>query len=351
MKAKPLVRQVDGLLECYACNRFCKIPEGQTGYCGVRANDNGKLNLIVYGRPCAISVDPIEKKPLFHFLPGSDSYSLGTFGCNFSCDFCQNWDISQAPHASRKKDPKQWRNYFERLVQRCRNLPPELAVKEAVGSGCKTISFTYNEPVIFTEYALDIMDASSGSDLRFVYVTNGYGSAECRKILKGRLHAANIDLKSFNDNFYRELCKSSLEPVLESIKTAKKYKIHTEVTTLIIPGKNDDPDELSELAGFLASVDKEMPWHVTAFHPSYKMLSTPSTTPEILLKAKEIGKDAGIKHIYLGNVPHSYSAHESTYCPKCNKLVIERVAFNTVNNNIINGKCRFCKQKIKGVWK
>ncbi len=350
MKTKPLVKKEKAALRCYACNHRCLIPEGHAGVCGVRANDEKKFRLLVYGRPCAVWVDPIEKKPLFHFLPGTPSYSIGTFGCNFSCEFCQNWDISQAPHEARKKDPLKWRRYFERLIRQCRELPPEKAVEEALAAKCRTIAFTYNEPTIFTEYALDIMDEAKDTGLRFVYVTNGYETPECWKILKGKLHAANIDLKSFRDEFYKRLCNGSLEPIKESIKTAKKYGIHIEVTTLVIPGENDSENELRDSAEFLASVGRDIPWHVTAFFPAYKMTDKPPTPVESLLKAREIGKAAGIRHVYVGNVPSGYGEYESTHCPKCKKVLIKRIGFVVVENNIKKGKCRFCKEKISGVW-
>lgn len=351
MKTKPLALRGDGgVVSCRACSRYCRIPPGEVGHCGVRANDSGRLNLLVYGRPCAVWVDPIEKKPLFHFLPGSTSYSIGTFGCNFSCDYCQNYDISQAPHEARLRDPKGWRGYFERLVARCRELPPEAAVGEAVRAGCRSMSFTYNEPTIFTEYALDIMGAAKGKNLKFVYVTNGYESPECWKALKGRLDAANIDLKGFSDRFYGTLCKAKLEPVLESIKLAKKHGIHVEITTLLIPGWNDKLEELAELARFLSGVDEYMPWHVTAFHPEYKMMDTPQTPVESLLNAKEIGIEEGLKHVYVGNVPYPYSEHEATVCPKCGKRIIERMGFSVARNYVVDGRCRFCKEKINGIW-
>lgn len=354
MKAKPLIKDLkDKTFTCVACNRYCRIPPGQVGYCGVRANDDGKFNLLVYGKPVAVWVDPIEKKPLFHFLPGSTSFSIGTFGCNFSCLHCQNWDISQAPHEARLQDPRGWRGYFEKLIEKNKtDLPPENVVDRALAEGCRSISFTYNEPTIFTEYALDIMDAAKevGADLKYVYVTNGYETPECWDALEGKLHAANIDLKAFSQDFYGKICKATIEPVKESIKIAKKKGIWVEVTTLIIPGENDSPEELQAAAEWLASVDKQMPWHVTAFYPAYKMMDKKPTEPESLVRAREIGKAAGMKHVYAGNVPYSYSKYETTYCPKCGKHAIERLGFSVTQNNIIEGKCRFCKEKIKGVW-
>lgn len=356
MDAKPLIKDVEGkAFTCCACRRYCRIPQGQVGYCGVRANDNGKLNLLVYGKPCAVWVDPIEKKPLFHFLPGSTSFSIGTFGCNYACVFCQNYDISQAPQEARFRDPKGWRGYFERLIENNKtSLPPEKVVDEALKAGCKSVSFTYNEPTIFTEYALDVMDAAKekGADLKFAYVTNGYEAPECWDALKGKLDAVNIDLKAFNQDFYGNLCKANLEPVKESIRYVKKNTgIWVEITTLIVPGENDKPEELKAEAEFLASIDRDMPWHVTAFTPAYRMLDKEPTGPDILIKAREIGKEAGLKHVYAGNLPFSYSHFEATNCPKCGKLLAGRAGFSVTQNNIIDGKCRFCREKIKGVWK
>ena len=342
----------DGTITCLACARYCKIPDNQAGFCGVRANDNGKLTLSVYGKPCAVWIDPVEKKPLFHFLPGSKSYSIGTFGCDFLCEFCQNWDISQAPSEARIRDPKHWRDYFQNLIDKLEFMPPETIVQRALDSGCKSISFTYNEPTIFTEYALDIMKIGKRVGLRFIYVTNGYESRECWDALAPYLTAANIDLKAFNQNFYGKLCKANLEPVKESILYVKKKypKMWIEITTLLVPGWNDAESELLEETKWLAKIDKFMPWHVTAFHPDYKMQDVEPTKPEMLMHAREIGRSAGLNHVYCGNLGFSYSNYETTVCPKCKKELITRAGFSITNNNIIDGKCRFCKEKISGVW-
>ncbi len=351
--AKMLAKKLeDNMVQCKACARRCKIPEGMAGFCGVRVNEKGNLKLTVHSRPVAIWADPIEKKPLFHFQPGSRSFSIGTLGCNFACQFCQNWDISQAPHEARERDPKHWRDYFQGLLDRCEHWPPERIVQGTVESGCKSIAFTYNEPTIFTEYAIDCMELAKKKGIKGVYVTNGYETKECWDAIKGYIHAANIDLKAYNERFYRELCKApSIEPVKESIVYAKKLGIWVEVTTLIIPGWNDKEEELKAEAEWLASVDKDMPWHVTAFHPDYKMLDTPRTKPEILLRAKKIGEDAGMRHVYVGNVPLSYSEHEATVCTKCGKELITRVGMAVESNILKDGKCPDCKTKIAGVWK
>ncbi|MBU0532134.1 AmmeMemoRadiSam system radical SAM enzyme [Candidatus Micrarchaeota archaeon] len=347
---KPLVKKQKKFIECYACNHRCKILDGRVGICGVRANNGGKFKLLVYERPCAVWIDPIEKKPLFHFLPGTSSYSIGTFGCNFSCEFCQNYDISQAPHDAKEKDPKQWRNYFENLIRRCPILSPDDVVKNAINGNCKSISFTYNEPTIFTEYALDIMKIANKKKIKGVYVTNGYETKECWERLDGYIHAANIDLKAFTERFYRDICHAKLEPVKESIKIAKEMGIWVEVTTLIVPGENDSEEELKQIAEFLYKIDSGMPWHVTAFRPAYKMLNKPPTSPEILIKAREIGKSAGLKHVYCGNLSYAYSEFEKTICPNCEKELIRRVGFEVTRHHIKKGKCKFCGIKINGIW-
>lgn len=349
---KMLAKKIKGGIKCLACNHYCQIAEGNSGLCGVRANENSKLKLLVQNKPCAIWVDPIEKKPLFHFLPGSKSFSIGTFGCNFACEFCQNANISQAPREARTKDPKNWREYFKKLVERCDEWPPERVVDAAIQSGAKSISFTYNEPTIFTEYAIEIMKLAKKKGLKGVYVTNGYESKECWDALKGNIDAANIDLKAYNKKFYQKLCKvPGFEPIKESIKYAKKLGIWVETTTLIIPDWNDDESELMEEARFLASVDKKMPWHVTAFHPDYKLLDKNPTPPEILIRAREIGKLAGLEHVYCGNISTNYAEYETTFCPKCKKPLVKRVGYTVTENSVIEGRCRFCKEEINGIWK
>ncbi len=351
-KARMLARKGEGgMVKCLACRRYCNIPQGQAGFCGVRVNDAGRLRLEVYGRPCAVHIDPIEKKPLFHFLPGTRSFSIGTFGCNFACSFCQNWDISQAPQEARQKDPAGWRGYFRRLVEMCEEWPPERVVEGAIQSGCKSISFTYNEPTIFTEYAIDVMRIARKEGLKGVYVTNGYESPECWRAIRRHIDAANIDLKAYNNRFYSELCRApGFEPVKESIQYAKKLGIWVEVTTLLIPGWNDSEGELAEEARFLASADPDMPWHVTAFHPDYKLLDRGPTPPETLIRAREIGRLAGIRHIYCGNVPAAYSEYETTTCASCGKALVRRSGFMVAENRIEGGRCGFCKAKVSGVW-
>ncbi len=273
-------------LQCNLCAHHCKISPGRTGFCGVRQNQEGVLYSLVYAKAIAAGVDPIEKKPLYHFHPGSKAYSIATVGCNFRCGFCQNWQISQHP---------------EGLADSC-DFPPEEVVAKAKEAGCLSIAYTYSEPTIFFEYAYDTAKLAKARGLYNVFVTNGYMASEAISLIRPYLDAANIDLKSFSEEFYRKICGAHLEPVLDSIRLMKEAGIWIEITTLVIPGKNDSPKELKNLAAFIAGVSKDIPWHISRFHPDYKFLDYPPTSIEILEEAQEIGKKAGLKHIYLGNV-------------------------------------------------
>ncbi|MDD5022933.1 MAG: AmmeMemoRadiSam system radical SAM enzyme [Candidatus ainarchaeum sp.] len=329
----------DGKIQCNACSRNCVISEGNAGFCGVRKNKKQKLDLIVYGKPCSACVDPVEKKPLFHFLPGSFAYSLGTYGCNFSCDFCQNYDISQAPkdHSER----------FERMLKNLEDFPPKKIVDYAMRENCRSIAYTYNEPTIFSEYAYDIGMIAKKEGLKNIYVTNGYQTKECWDYVSEFLDAANIDLKG-DDTFYKKLCGNAREePVKESIKYAKKLGMWVEVTTLLIKDENDDVDFLKKTAEFIYSIDPEMPWHITAFYPCYKMRNKQPTSLEMMIKARIIGEEVGLQNVYCGNV---ISKYENTNCPKCKKTVIERWGFNITKNNVVSGKCGYCGKRISGVF-
>ncbi|MFA5049751.1 MAG: AmmeMemoRadiSam system radical SAM enzyme [Candidatus Micrarchaeia archaeon] len=327
------------IIQCIACNRKCKIPAGKTGFCKVRENKNGKLNLLVYEKPCAVWIDPIEKKPLFHFLPGTQSYSIGTYGCNFNCKFCQNWSISQAP--------KEFEKDFGKMLAKLQILCPQKAVEEAIRGGCKSISYTYTEPTIFSEYAKDIGILARKKGLKNVYVTNGYQTKECWNYLSDFVDGANIDIKG-NEKFYKELCGNvKLRYVLDSVKYAKKLGIWVEVTTLLIPNENDSDEFIERIAKFLYSVDPKTPWHITAFHPDYKMTGGNPTSIQSLINARKIAKEIGLENIYCGNM---LNEHENTICPECRKTIIERIGFRIVNNNIINGRCIYCKSKIVGVF-
>lgn len=279
----------NNIVQCQACAHYCVIQENKTGICGVRKNIAGELQLLVYGKPVAVHVDPIEKKPLYHFLSGTKILSFGTFGCNFHCGFCQNWEMSQTTdHRLLTTDYDEW--------------PPEKLVEYAVKNKIPSIAYTYNEPAIFVEYAHDIMVLAKEKGLKNVFVSNGFESKETLEYIGPYLDAINIDLKSFSDDFYKKTCGGRLQPVLDTIKRVKEKGIWQEITTLIIPGENDKEEELKQIAGFIASVDKNIPWHLSRFHPDYKMIDKDATSYESLVKAREIGIEAGLKNVYLGNV-------------------------------------------------
>ena len=336
---------------CTACKQKCIIAPNHTGICGVRQNKDGKLYLLVYGKPSAVNVDPVEKKPLFHFLPGTQIFSLGTVGCNFGCTFCQNWDISQATKDLRLKLLKEKKpDLMDVEVGKFGyELPPEKIVKICEERSIPSIAYTYNEPVIFFEYLFDTSKLSNKKNIKNVLVSNGYESEETLEMLKPYVDAMNIDLKAFTNEFYMKICQGKLENVLETIKKAHELGIWIEITTLIIPGKNDSDDELEKIAEFILSVDKNIPWHVTAFHPDYKMLDVPSTSYASIFKAYDIGKKKGLKFVYVGNILDE--KHSNTYCPNCDALLIRRNGYFITIENFDNGKCNKCGEKIPGVWK
>ena len=284
MHQAELYRQEKGNIRCLACSHKCLISEGKTGICRVRKNIKNKLYLLVYGKVASMNVDPIEKKPLYHFLPGTKAFSIGTVGCNFKCDFCQNFDISQA---------------IEIFGQ---EISSEQIVDRAIKTGCKSVAYTYNEPAIFIEFVKDTAELAKKHGLKNILVTNGYLSKECFEYISEYIDAMNIDLKSFSEDFYRIYCKAKLQPVLETIQRAHKKGIHIELTTLIIPGLNDRTLELEKTAKFIASIDKNIPWHISRFFPMYKMQDKPATPIETLEQAYKIGKKAGLKFVHIGNV-------------------------------------------------
>jgi len=321
-------------VNCNLCSHRCSgIADSKRGICGVRENRNGKLYSLVYGRVAARSVDPIEKKPLFNFLPGSRSYSIATVGCNFRCGNCQNYDISQLPK--------------ERGIIVGQDVSPEEIVLAAKLSNCESIAYTYNEPTIFFEYAYDIAKLASKEGIKNVFVTNGYITPEALQEISPYLDAANIDLKSFSDDFYRKNCGARLEPVLDSIRLYKSLGIWTEITTLIIPTLNDSEEELRKIAEFIKEVGEETPWHITQFHPTYKLIDLPRTPVTILRKAREIGLEAGLRYVYEGNVPGENG--ENTYCHNCGKLLIRRFGYSILENKIENSACPYCGAEIDGV--
>jgi len=324
----------EGEVECFLCSHHCRIKEGKRGHCFVRENQKGKLYSLVYGHAIASHIDPIEKKPLFHFLPGSFSYSIATVGCNFRCNFCQNSDISQGPRRSRILGA---------------DLSPEKIVRDAMANNCRSISYTYTEPIIFFEYAYDTAKLAKKEGLYNNFVTNGFATPETIDLMAGVIDAANVDLKSFSEDFYKKLCGASLQPVLRAIKYMYKKGIRIEITTLIIPGQNDGEKELSEIAGFIASISQDIPWHVSRFYPHYEMDSIPPTPMEKIDLARDIGRKAGLRYIYGGNV--SGGDYETTYCPFCKEAAISRVGYSIEKMNLKKGPdnetlCGACSKKL-----
>lgn len=320
---------------CSLCCHRCTIKPGRRGICGVRENRDGVLYTLVYGQLVAEHIDPIEKKPLFHFLPGSRSYSISTVGCNFRCLHCQNFEISQYPH-------------LHQQAIAGRPTSPEEVVREAEQQGCASISYTYVEPTVFYEFSRDCAQLAHSRGLKNVYVSNGYMTPEVVRDIAPLLDGINIDVKSFTENFYRKVCKASLQPVLDNVHRFYDLGVWVEVTTLIIPGLNDSEEELQGIAAFIAAIDTSLPWHVSAFYPTYKMTDRPPTPPELLHKACRIGKDAGLHHVYQGNIP---GEGESTFCPHCGALVIGRHGYTLEQQAMAEGKCMACHRQISGVWR
>jgi pyruvate formate lyase activating enzyme len=309
-------------VHCFLCAHHCRIEPGDLGLCGVRENRDGVLYTLVYGCPVSTAADPIEKKPLFHFLPGSLSFSLATVGCNFGCRFCQNADISQMPRDQ------------GRITGR--HLSPEEVVAAALAAGCASISYTYTEPTIFYEYARDCARLATAAGLKNVFVTNGYMTAQALADIDGDLHAANVDLKSYSDEFYRGMVGARLKPVLDSIRRLWEMGVWVEVTTLLIPGRNDTDAELRSLASFLASISPDIPWHVSRFRPTYRLLDVPPTPLASVERALRIGREEGLCYVYGGNIPGHSS--ESTRCPDCGAGVIERRGFTMRTDLVSEGR-------------
>jgi len=320
----------DGRVRCDLCNHRCVIASNRKGICGVRENMDGVLYTLVYGRVIAHHVDPIEKKPLFHFLPGTLSFSIATAGCNFRCTHCQNSDISQMP--------------LDRGYIAGQDITPERILSMAEASGCKSISYTYTEPTIFMEYACDIARIAKGNGLKNVFVTNGYMTEEVLGDVHQYIDAANVDLKGFTEEHYQKICGARLKPVLDTIRLMKQLGIWIEITTLVIPTVNDSEDQLRQIAEFILSVGPEIPWHVSAFHPTYMMNNIPSTPARTLIKAREIGLKAGLRYVYTGNIPGDDG--ENTFCYKCGKKLIQRFGYSISGIHIIDSKCEYCGKPI-----
>jgi pyruvate formate lyase activating enzyme len=328
-------RQPDGSVVCHLCAHRCRVRPGLRGICGVRENRDGVLVTLVGDRVVSAEVDPIEKKPFFHFLPGSLAYSIATVGCNFHCLFCQNWEISQWPRERGGPLPGA-------------AISPAGLVRAARAAGCRTIAYTYTEPTVFFELALETSRLASEAGLKNVFVTNGYMTKEALAVIGSTLHGANVDLKSFSDRYYRRVCGATLAPVLETIGRLRELRIWVEVTTLLIPGHNDSDAELTALSRWLASVDPDMPWHVSAFFPAYRMADVPPTPVSALHRAVRIGRDAGLHYVYTGNIPEE--AWETTACPRCGRWLVRRRGLRLLDNSLAAGRCRACGTPIAGVW-
>jgi pyruvate formate lyase activating enzyme len=332
--AKPLS---GGAVQCQVCEHFCAVKPGEAGKCGVRRNVDGTLYLIVYGEAIAVHVDPIEKKPLFHFMPGDDVLSIGTYGCNFRCPFCQNWQMSQVRDLDAMDDGPGQQASPEALVQTC------------LGNHIPVIAYTYNEPTVFFEYTYDTAKLAHGHGIKNVYVSNGYMSQAALDMIEPYLDGINVDLKAFSETFYREQCQARLAPVKRNIAhIARQTHIWIEVTTLLIPGLNDSDKELRAMAGWLAEVNPDIPWHVTAFHPDYEMLDRPRTSQPALAGAYEIGRQAGLHYVYVGNVMDR--DRESTCCPQCGHMLIQRHWYSVNQLWPAPGACPQCGHAIAGVW-
>jgi pyruvate formate lyase activating enzyme len=320
-------------VECLICPRRCHIPKQSRGYCGNKENDNGFYYNLTYAKPCTVNVDPIEKKPFFHFLPGATSYSLAAVGCNLGCKFCQNWQISQAT-------PESLTTY---------DLAPNMAVEKAKSNDAPVIAFTYTEPTVFYDYMYDIASLAKKAGLHGVMVSNGYMNEEPLRALCRRLSAVKIDLKSFTDEFYRKYCNGNLQPVLDTLITLKKIGIWFEIVVLLIPTLNDNPKEIKAMCEWIKNnLGDTVPLHFSRFQPMYKLTNLPVTPVKTMEDAYQVASDCGLKFVYLGNIsPHPA---ESTYCPACQKILIKRVGYSIEKNIIKDNKCPHCSEIIPGVW-
>jgi pyruvate formate lyase activating enzyme len=321
-------------VQCQLCPNQCRLSDGQRGFCRVREPKQGKLYSLVYGRACAVHIDPMEKKPLFHFLPGTAVFSIATAGCNFRCKFCQNWSISQSP-------PEETYN---------ENLSPLEVVRTTLEERCPSIAYTYTEPSIFYEYMLDTAKLAKRQGLRNMYHSNGSLNPKPLEELSLYLDAANIDLKGFTQDFYSQICAGYLETVLNTLKTLKHRGVWLEITNLVIPTLNDDPQKIKEMVTWIKeNLGPDVPLHFSRFWPQYKLTALAPTPVETLEKARQIAQDTGLNFVYIGNVPGHPG--ENTYCPKCKKPVILRRGFTILENNLTSiGDCKFCKTPIPGIW-
>jgi pyruvate formate lyase activating enzyme len=321
-------------VHCYLCAHQCRIGDSGRGFCKVRENIGGTLFTYSYGKLISQAVDPVEKKPLYHFMPGSKSYSIAAIGCNFRCPFCQNWQISQVDEA-------------EKFGFTSVDMKPQEIVSRAVRQNCRSISYTYTEPTIFFELAYETAQLAQQKDIKNIFVTNGYMTKQTIETIRSFLDAANIDLKSFSDDFYKRHCRARLQPVLDAISCMKEFGIWIEITTLIIPGENDSEQELENIADFIAGIDVNIPWHISRFFPNYHFAEVAATDDTVLERAKKIGSEKGLKYVYPGNTPEIIN----TYCPGCGQLLINRApGMIGCSDRFDKGKCISCGSSIAGLW-
>ncbi len=333
MKEAQLYEKLDNLkVHCKLCAHGCKIPEGKSGFCGVRQNISGVLYTLNYGKIAAAHIDPVEKKPLYHFLPGTTAFSIASAGCNFRCGFCQNWEISQAASSG----PPGGEDFTAKQV-----------VELARRNNCRSIAYTYTEPTIYFEFALETAKLAKESGLRNIFVTNGYMSPEAIAEVSPYLDAANVDLKFFKEASYQKICSARLAPVLEAIKMLHAAGVWVEITTLVIPGENDAPEELEAIAKFIAGVSREIPWHISRFHADYKFQNYQSTPEGTLKLAYDIGIAQGLHYIYVGNFG---SWGQDTFCSRCRKLLIKREGFDISESHLAKNKCVSCRTYLPGVF-
>ncbi|MCM8781680.1 MAG: AmmeMemoRadiSam system radical SAM enzyme [Candidatus Omnitrophica bacterium] len=320
-------------VQCELCPRKCTLTSGQRSFCRAREPKDGKLYSLVYGLPCAVHIDPIEKKPLFHFIPGSKIFSIATAGCNFRCKYCQNWSISQFPPEDTDNE----------------NLLPEDVVKTTIKMNCPSIAYTYTEPAIFYEYMLDVAKLARAKGIKNMYHSNGSLNPEPAEELAQYLDGANIDLKAFNQDFYSEVCAGFLDTVLNTLKILKRKGVWVEITNLVVPSLNDNLNQIRDMCIWIKqNLGKETPLHFSRFWPQYKLTSLPPTPVSTLESAREIAQEVGLNFVYIGNVPGHKA--ENTYCPECQKVVIRRTGYSILENYIEEGRCRFCKYPFPGVW-
>jgi pyruvate formate lyase activating enzyme len=334
VEARFYEKRPNGLTKCLLCPRECLVEEGRRGHCGVRQNRGGRLVSLVHSRVCTARVDPIEKKPLYHYLPGSTAFSIATAGCNVNCKFCQNWQISQS-------GPEEIEANF---------LPPAAAATIARDCRSASIAYTYNEPTVFAEYMMDVADAAHGLGIGSIAISNGYASAQAVEIAFGKMDAVKIDLKAFSEEYYRSVVGARLQPVLDNLVALRAMGKWLEIVYLVVPRLNDSDQELRAMASWIhAHLGDEVPLHFSRFHPQYQLENLPATAVESVERAKAIAEAEGLRYVYIGNAPGHPA--QNTYCPGCKSLLVERSQFNMTRMTIEEGRCPQCQRAIPGVWR